>query len=205
MILFILFIIIFYFIYYKKYNIKIIKKNNYWLYVIDNFLSDYECNNIINKANNTKFDTSSIYEDGNKLALDNRKSLSTWIDEDIVSSRISDLLKMPKENQESLQIVKYNKGGYFLPHYDCSDDSESIVHDRIITVLIYLNDNFKGGETIFQNLDIKIKPKKGTAIIFWSKDNNNNIFEESLHSGSKILKGQKIICNKWIHKNKYIN
>ena len=37
---------------------------------------------------------------------------------------------------------------------------------RFLGMLIYLNDDFDGGETIFPQFDISIKPKKGRIIIF---------------------------------------
>ena len=70
---------------------------------------------------------------------------------------------------------------------------------RYLTFLIYLNDNFEGGETIFPNINKKIKPEKGKAVIFKNIDENENIIKQSLHGGEPVRSGQKWIINKWIH------
>jgi prolyl 4-hydroxylase len=72
-----------------------------------------------------------------------------------------------------------------------------------MTILVYLNDNFKGGETSFPMLDKKIKPEKGKAVIFYNTDTNGTILRKSKHAGIPVIEGEKWICNKWIHLNKY--
>ena len=38
---------------------------------------------------------------------------------------------------------------------------------RILTFFLYLSDVEEGGETVFTNLGIKVKPKRGRALIPW--------------------------------------
>lgn len=68
---------------------------------------------------------------------------------------------------------------------------------RYATILVYLNDDFTGGETIFPKLNIKIKPKIGKVLIFYSLDSKENTILDSLHGGLPITSGVKWICNKW--------
>jgi len=51
-------------------------------------------------------------------------------------------------------------------------------------LIVYLNNDFQGGETVFSQLGIKITPQMGTAIMF-----NHSI----LHEGAKVLQGIKYI------------
>ena len=57
---------------------------------------------------------------------------------------------------------------------------------------------------MFPYLNLEIKPKKGKGILFRTLDKNDNIILESLHGGKPVIKGEKWICNNWIH-NKIIN
>ena len=108
-----------------------------------------------------------------------------------------------------MQVVNYQKGGFFKPHYDACEGAKEFCHrmngnigPRYLTVLFYLNDNFDGGETVFPKINKTIKPKKGKAIIFKNVDDNGVVINQSLHGGEPILSGEKWIANKWIHINK---
>ena len=75
----------------------------------------------------------------------------------------SDDLLPSKYGFEELRIKKYEVGDSFDKHVDVSDYKSA---RRWIAFLVYLNDNFTGGETEFLYQGIRIAPKKGTTIIF---------------------------------------
>ena len=54
-----------------------------------------------------------------------------------------------------MEIVKWPMGSFMKKHRDTGDD---------ISFILYLNDNYEGGETIVDKL--KIKPKQGRIVIF---------------------------------------
>lgn len=62
---------------------------------------------------------------------------------------------------EGFQLLKYNIGGHFGSHHDTYPGSK-----RSISVLMYLNDDYEGGEVEFVHLNLKLKPKAGTVILF---------------------------------------
>jgi predicted 2-oxoglutarate/Fe(II)-dependent dioxygenase YbiX len=64
-------------------------------------------------------------------------------------------------NIEGFYLLKYGVGEYFSSHYDAHSTNK-----RSISVLIYLNDDYEGGELEFVHFDLKIKPKAGTVILF---------------------------------------
>lgn len=205
----------------KNINIKKHKFDDYEVLEIENLLSAKECDEIINFTTNKGMEQSTIFgenvNDGLKINTDYRNSLTTWIkDEELpLANKISeisvDITKLPKINQEFLQVVKYDEGGTFKPHYDACliskeycDKMNGSAGERRSTLLIYLNDDFEGGETEFVKLNLKIKPKKGKAILFWSTDENGNLFEKSLHTGHIVKNGNKWIATKWSHNNSYL-
>jgi prolyl 4-hydroxylase len=98
--------------------------------------------------------------------------------------------------------VQYSEGGLFLPHYDACDHHcermDGKDGPRILTVLIYLNDNFEGGETSFPEIGKQVKPEKGKAVVFSNVDKYGRIIKQSLHGGQPVVSGKKWIANKWI-------
>ena len=127
-----------------------------------------------------------------------------------ISGLTENLTELPIENQEHLQVAKYDEGGMFIPHFDvCTDDDVTCSENnkgagqRTATLLMYLNDDFKGGETAFPHIGLSIRPKRGKAILFWSTDKYESIHPEAKHQGMPVLEGQKYICTKWSHVRAY--
>lgn len=200
----ILFLLIFGIVYYYI-------DNQYTIYEIPNFLTPDECKSIISSSQNN-LQTSYIYNgDGDdKIDPKDRLSQQCWLnDNDIIANKISnlvaDLTNTPKNHQEPLQVVKYDKNGHFQPHYDaCNGDSDfckrmdSFIGPRYLTFLIYLNDDYTGGETVFPELNKTVKPETGKAVLFYNVDKTGQILKDSLHGGLKIENGSKWIANKWV-------
>ncbi|MGB0514308.1 MAG: 2OG-Fe(II) oxygenase, partial [Wenzhouxiangellaceae bacterium] len=72
---------------------------------------------------------------------------------------------------ESPQMLKYNVGGFYQAHADAdSYDPELRLWrhdlDRDISVLLYLNDEFEGGDLQFEYFDFRIQPKPGMLVWF---------------------------------------
>lgn len=67
-------------------------------------------------------------------------------------------VSIASENGESMQILHYENGQKYEPHFDYFHDKANQVMGghRIATVLMYLSDVEKGGETIFPNAEVKI-------------------------------------------------
>ncbi len=82
------------------------------------------------------------------------------------------------------EIVQYPEGGMFLPHTDTHKGNSQ----RAFTVIIYLNDNYKDGETHFPDLNYKCTPKTGRVLVFLSTQ---------LHSGLPVVSGEKNIIVFW--------
>jgi len=62
---------------------------------------------------------------------------------------------------ETYSLLKYSSGQSYSEHYDGATGI-----GRCISCLVYLNDNYDGGEIEFINFGVKIKPQAGMMIIF---------------------------------------
>ncbi|MFS7973768.1 putative procollagen-proline 4-dioxygenase [Helianthus anomalus] len=90
---------------------------------------------------------------------------------------------------------------------------------KMASFLLYLSDVEEGGETMFpyellsesQNDEsmsstydvekcngLKVKPRKGDGLLFYSLYPNGTIDPTSLHGGCAVIKGQKWVATKWI-------
>lgn len=69
-----------------------------------------------------------------------------------------------------LELIRWNQSARLSDHTDAQDPSE---HWIPISALIYINDDYVGGEISFPDYDIKIKPKKNDLIVFCGAMNHN--------------------------------
>ena len=90
------------------------------------------------------------------------------------------------ERCEGTHLVRYRRGGHFVPHKDADEDHYAF---RYFTVLCYLNNNFKGGKTSFESLGYCATPIPGKALIFPSR---------FVHCGESVLSGEKFVLVTWL-------
>jgi predicted 2-oxoglutarate/Fe(II)-dependent dioxygenase YbiX len=69
------------------------------------------------------------------------------------------------------EILRYGPGGEYKPHADSenffADEGRwKRVIDRDLSILLYLNDTFEGGEIAFLNFGMQFKPKAGLLVAF---------------------------------------
>jgi hypothetical protein len=67
-------------------------------------------------------------------------------------------------NREGIQLLKYETGQFYHSHYDMSPWRQTQEHNRTHSIVLYLNEEFTGGRTIFPHR--AFKPKAGQALIF---------------------------------------
>ena len=179
------------------------------IYEYDNFISPELCDKII-EISKPLLKRSTIV---NKKQIDKIRtstSASLKINDDIkiIDEQINNLLGIPIEFYEELQVVNYKPGQLYAPHYDacginddyCKQEFNKLGGiNRYATFIIYLNDNMTGGETEFPNKNINFAPKKGKAVLFFNlNDDYTDVRLNSLHGGKSPKTGEKWICNKWI-------
>ncbi|CAL9149508.1 unnamed protein product [Musa hybrid cultivar] len=127
------------------------------IFLYKGFLSDEECDHIIKLARNKT--TRSIVannESGKSLTSNVRTSSSMFLRKhrDEVIARIETFLP-EAENGESIQILRYRDGQKYEPHFDYFHDpkNQALGGHRYATVLMYLSNVNKGGETVFPNAE----------------------------------------------------
>ena len=122
---------------------------------------------------------------------------------------LSKIINIDSDHFERLQVVRYKPGQKYEAHWDaCWEDHKCVEFlkqggQRYATFLLYLNDDFTGGETVFPRRNIKIKPVKGKSALFFNleKDNKTKL-DDSFHAGLPPVTGVKWMCNIWVRLNK---
>lgn len=138
-----------------------------------------------------------------------------------IERRIALWTQIPLENQEDIQVLRYQEGQTYRAHYDSSYDKDSLgPKQRLATFLMYLSDVEEGGETAFPEGSVwadpslakrggpfsacaqghvAAKPKAGDAVLFYSYFFNGTMDPASMHTGCPVIKGIKWAAPVWIH------
>jgi prolyl 4-hydroxylase len=190
--------------------------DTYVIKEIPNFLTKEECDTIIKISTNKLFESALFEKEGDIKNNNIRISKQCWLDNsedpiiNNISQRIAEATKTDIKLQEQMQVVKYDENGFYTPHYDACDSTIYDYCDRMnqnmgaryITFIIYLNDDFEAGETLFPHINQKVIPQMGKGVIFYNTDEKGIILKKSLHGGLNVKNGSKWIANKWIHYGK---
>lgn len=184
------------------------------LFTIPNFLTDTECKHLCEyiEKNNTRSTVAGTGDKNSTYDQGRTSSTSTLTDSDPVAQAVNN--KMYTElgidvlHSEPTQGQIYQEGQHFNHHNDYFDGDAFVNHclssgQRTWTFMIYLNDVEEGGDTEFRNLDVKIKPVKGTAVVWKNSDGQGTENPSSHHCGTHVTKGKKIVITKWFRENTY--
>ena len=123
----------------------------------------------------------------------------------LVRARISALTGPPTMAMEGSAVLHYAPGQQFFPHYDFLDIAKpgyarqvAEYGQRVLTFLIYLNEDFEGGETDFPKLDWRYKGKTGDALFFWNVLPNGQTDQRMLHACLPPTRGEKFLFSQWV-------
>lgn len=125
--------------------------------------------------------------------LDPDKLIQTYLNHlpELVSSCLNDGFILSGGYTPDVKISRYEAGDLYGWHCDCWESHEITKHwRREISSVTYLNDDYEGGETIFDS-GLVIKPQTGKTLIFPS----NWCFP---HQGNPVKSGTKYIYVKHI-------
>lgn len=173
---------------------NIFKKNLNKEYVfINKFLDDNQVNLILNLLDLSTFEKAKFYNQGR---VNKELFLNNDLVKNIILNKIQQINKKYNFSEilisEPQEFYLYEKGNYILPHKDSSEELEKNIFSNY-TAIIYLNDNFIGGNTIFNNTKLTIKPIKGGLLLFK---------HTLMHEAEEIKEGYKIIYRaNWYIKN----
>lgn len=187
------------------------------VFLIENFLTHSECDYMITKARPElkRSTVVSVVAEGEVNEARTSKGMFFAKDSgDLVlkniERRIAELTMLPEENGEGIQVLSYGYGEEYRPHWDYFDNTTEggalCYHrggQRIATLIMYLENTEEGGETIFPKVNLKVKPIKGNALLFYNCTPEGKEDPLTLHGGSPVTKGEKWIATKWLRKSTF--
>jgi len=194
-----------------------------WVVTFDNLLDDDECAGIIEAVGGKKGEyikpstTAKAVRgaDGRVMLKDVpdqvRTSHNAWCQHrscydhpihERVISRIMDIVDLPHNHAEHMQLLRYGPNEYYRLHHDwIPEQLQAQCGPRVFTFFLYLSDVEEGGGTRFPYLNLTVQPRKGSAVVWphglesnpWSKDDRTH------HEAMPVITGQKYAANYWIH------
>jgi hypothetical protein len=201
-----------------QYGINILSTDP-WVVTFDNFLTDNEIDALINSVEgnwerSTDTGTANEFGEVGRVLSQGRTSNNAWCRKECydnpyvrnVMKKIADITWVPEENFESFQVLRYEIGQLYKTHHDASVQQTRLAcGTRILTFFLYLSDVEEGGETAFPSLGIKVRPKKGSALLWPSTLDHepNSIDHRTVHEARPVIKGSKFAANTWIHSHNY--
>lgn len=96
---------------------------------------------------------------------------------------------------EPLHVLRYAPGQEYRPHLDAIPGAGN---QRVWTALVYLNQDFEGGETRFDLLDIAFRGSAGDALVFRNADAKGDADMRLRHAGVPVTAGVKWLASRWI-------
>ncbi|WP_374347245.1 2OG-Fe(II) oxygenase [Chitinimonas sp.] len=162
------------------------------VFTIPHFLSAHECAHYIQLGEQMGYELSEVnLLTGSQLRPDIRNNARVIFDDPTLAATLFERARalLPQQCSgwelaglnERWRFYRYAPGEYFKWHKDgCFQRSER--EESMLTLLIYLNHDFVGGETQFKWESVK--PETGLALVFPHR---------MLHQGAEIQSGSKYV------------
>ena len=189
----------------RQKNIERINLPNLQLLKIDRFLSDKECDRLVEISNpNLRRSTVTYGPEDYRTSSTCDLSLLKNPFVESIDKKIAVALGIQLPFSEGIQAQKYLVGEQFKSHTDFFEPGTdefrqhaSMLGNRTWTFMIYLNNTIKGGGTRFTKIDKIFYPKKGTAVIWNNLHADGTPNRDTEHWGMPIEEGEKVIITKW--------
>jgi len=174
---------------------------------IHNYITPEECQELI-KMIDANHSRSSVVVGGTDRTdvTDHRTSSTSNLDMSTpimskIKKQISETLGLELVKGEALQGQLYEPGQYFKPHNDFFSGPAYDMHckasgNRTHTLMIYLNDDYKGGGTHFPTLQKTVEPETGKAL-WWYNMKDGKVQDQYLHEGVTVDEGKKYVVTSW--------
>eukprot|EP00775_Hariotina_reticulata_P003103 gene3103-biopygen4754 len=209
------------------YQVDVLSSAGPRAYLLRNFLTHTEADHLINLAQDRLVKSTVLGAFGISSPSNVRTSAGASLrrghDATVaaIEHRIAQYTKAPVSHGEGLHVLRYEIGEEYKPHHDYFYDERSLLQggQRIGTVILYLSDGYKGGETVFPNSltqgshvhdhqmelsdcaqqGLAVKPAKGDALFFLSVQADGDRMDElSLHTSCPVIMGSKYVATKWL-------
>ncbi len=172
-------------------NFMRIIKHGEGIWTIPDFLSAERCRRLIGFSEGFGFEEASVgLSSGAKMMKGVRDNFRAEVDDDELASQMWREVEaeFPARIQgvravglnPHFRFYRYENGQKFKRHIDGRQKVGEL--ESRVTWMIYLNDDFAGGSTAFD--DIEIRPERGTALLF---------IHEQKHEGCPVERGRKYV------------
>lgn len=180
--------------------------------VVENFVPVAVCDWLVARAG-SRYQRSMMF-DGQKSSFAATRTCSDFKFDivaadlvlQLVRERISAITTLHVAAFEPPQIFHYALGEEIKPHYDgLRLGNQGYGHgnaykgDRIATFLLYLNDDYDGGELEFPKVGVRHKGRAGDGVYFAHVDAEGRPDRLSLHAALPITRNEKFVLSQWIH------
>jgi len=133
-------------------------------------------------------------------------SAISHLTEDLVVQRINRCIAAATgtnpEWGEPLNVLRYKQGQQYRPHHDGRGSGEGPM--RIKTALIWLNEQFDGGETEFPSLNIRVRGGVGDMLVFRNVHDDGSQDDRLVHAGLPVSNGVKWMASRWIRGSDFL-
>ena len=123
----------------------------------------------------------------------------------LVQTRMAASCGLPLSHMEGATVLHYAPGERMTPHYDFVDPrTPSYAHEidrngqRVLTFLVYLNEDYPGGETDFPQLNVRYKGQRGDGLYFINAHPTGEPDVRMLHAGLPPLSGEKWLLSQFV-------
>jgi hypothetical protein len=123
----------------------------------------------------------------------------------LVQARISACLAIPFRHFEPISVLHYDPGEQITDHFDFVDPEVPNYEreiaskgQRVVTFLVYLNDDYGAGETEFPKLSIRHKGQRGQGLFFVNALPDGSADLRTLHAGRPPTNGDKWIVSQFV-------
>lgn len=123
----------------------------------------------------------------------------------VLQARISNTVGIPATFFETTTVLHYSVGQEFVRHVDYLEPTQPGAADeiamrgqRIATFLVYLNDDYEGGETDFPRLLYRYRGRPGDALTFSNTNPDVSPDPRTLHAGLPPTRGEKWLLSQWM-------
>ncbi|HEY0342726.1 MAG TPA: 2OG-Fe(II) oxygenase, partial [Steroidobacteraceae bacterium] len=129
----------------------------------------------------------------------------------LVQARMAAACGIPTRNMEAPAVLHYDVGEQITEHFDFVDPqtpnyAQELARNgqRVVTFLVYLNDDYEGGETGFPTLGFTHKGRGGEGLFFVNALPDMQPDLRMLHTGRPPTRGEKWIVSQFIRSRETI-
>jgi len=170
---------------------------------VDGLLTAEECAFLVELAD-PRMRRATIFHDAERRFVEDevRRSdkagfpiVSEWPFVRAVNLRLAAVTGTDVSCGEPLQVLRYGETQEYRPHFDAIQGMEN---SRVLTALVWLNEDYEGGETRFEELGLSERGRAGDLILFANTLPDGSPDPRTRHSGARVRSGFKYMASRWI-------